>query len=152
VVHQQEVGEANDCRQHVIEIVRDAAGELADGLHLLALGNLHLERALLGGVDGVGDRRLTFALRPLNGAQIDAAAPVLVALKGDVDRLDQALAGDGCIERLAQGLGAIGVGEAWKRHLARRHAIDGAAEQPHEGCVGGADDALAVDGGDGDGR
>ena len=96
--------------------MRDAAGELADGLHLLALGDLHFERPLLGGVDGVGDRRLAFALSPLDGAEIDAPAPLLVVLKGDVDRLDHALPGDGRVERLAQGLGAVGIGEARKRH------------------------------------
>ena len=58
VVHQQEVGEADDRRQHVVEVMGDAAGELTDRLHLLALGDLHLERALLRGVDGIGDRRL----------------------------------------------------------------------------------------------
>ena len=37
VVGEQEVGEADDRRQHIVEVVRDAAGELADRLHLLAL-------------------------------------------------------------------------------------------------------------------
>ena len=151
MIHQEEVGEADDRRQHVVEVMRDAAGELADGLHLLALGDLHFERPLLGGVDGVGDGRLAFTLSPLDGAEIDAPAPLLVVLKGDVDRLDHALPGNCRVERLAQRIGTVGVGEARERHLARRHAIDGASEQPHEGGVGGADGALAVDGGDGDG-
>ena len=103
VIDQEEVGEADDRRQHVVEVMRDAAGELADRLHLLALGDLHFQRALLGGVDGVGDCRLAFAFRPLDGAEIDAPAPLLVILEGDVDRLDHALPGDGRVERLAQG-------------------------------------------------
>ena len=72
--------------------MRDAAGKLADRLHLLALRDLHLERALLGRIDGVGDGRLALALALLDGAQIDPAAAVAVAGKGDIDRLDQALA------------------------------------------------------------
>ena len=58
VVGEQEVGEADDRGQHVVEVVRDAAGELADRLHLLALRELLLERALLGDVEGIDDRRL----------------------------------------------------------------------------------------------
>ena len=48
VVGEQQVGEADDRGQHVVEVVRDAAGELADRLHLLALRELLLERPLLG--------------------------------------------------------------------------------------------------------
>ena len=98
MVHQQEVGEADDRRQHVVEVVRDAAGELADRLHLLPLRDLHLERALLGDVDGVGDGRLAFAGGLLDGAQIDPAAAVAVAGKGDVDGADLALAGKRGVE------------------------------------------------------
>ena len=46
VVGEQEVGEADDRLQHVVEVVRDAAGELADRLHLLGLRELRLELAL----------------------------------------------------------------------------------------------------------
>src|SRR3546814_20568265 len=37
----------------VVEVVRDAAGELTHGLHLLRLRELHLEALLLGHVDEV---------------------------------------------------------------------------------------------------
>jgi len=91
VVHQEEVGEADDRGQHIVEVMRDAAGELTHGLHLLPLGDLQLERALLGRVDGVGDGRLVVAIGLLDGAEIDPAAPLPVAGKGDVDGLDQPL-------------------------------------------------------------
>ena len=58
MVGEEEVGEADDGGEHVVEVVGDAAGELADGLHLLALGELRFERALLGDVDGVDDHRV----------------------------------------------------------------------------------------------
>ena len=112
MIHQQEVGEADDRRQHVVEVVRDAAGELADRLHLLPLRDLHLERALLGRVDGVGDGRLVVAVGLLDRAQIDPAAAVAVAGKGDVDGLDQALPGERRIERAAKRRMALGLDQA----------------------------------------
>ena len=49
-VHEQELAEAQDRRQDVVEVVRDAARELADDLQLLRLAQLLLERPLLGDV------------------------------------------------------------------------------------------------------
>ena len=46
----QQLGEAEDRREHIVEVVRDAAGELADGLQLLGLPQLRFELALLGDV------------------------------------------------------------------------------------------------------
>ena len=47
---EEQVRVAEDRGQHVVEVVRDAAGEAADRLHLLRLAQLHLARAqrLLG--------------------------------------------------------------------------------------------------------
>jgi isocitrate dehydrogenase (NAD+) len=49
------LGVARDRRQQVVEVVRDPAGELADGLHLLRLPELLLQAALVGDVDGGAD-------------------------------------------------------------------------------------------------
>ena len=46
----QRFGGAGDHRQHVVEVVRDAAGELADGVELLRLQQLVLGFARGGGV------------------------------------------------------------------------------------------------------
>ena len=43
VAHQHQVAMADDRGQDIVEIVRDAAGELADRLHLGRLGDLALE-------------------------------------------------------------------------------------------------------------
>ena len=43
--------------QQVVEVVGDAAGELADGLHLLGLRQLQLELLLLGDVHQIGHQR-----------------------------------------------------------------------------------------------
>ncbi|KKL06495.1 hypothetical protein LCGC14_2595480, partial [marine sediment metagenome] len=68
-------------------------------LHLLALRHLGFQGALLGGVDGIGDRRLAFAFDPLDGAKINAPHPLAVVGKGDVDGLDLPLSRGLLIER-----------------------------------------------------
>jgi len=50
----REVEIAGDHRQQVVEIVRNAAGELADRLHLLRLLHLFFGRLALGHVDEQG--------------------------------------------------------------------------------------------------
>ncbi len=102
VVLQKEVGEADDRRQHVVEVMCDAAGQLPDRLHLLTLRDLHLERALLGRLDHIGDDAFALALRTFNGAQIDAAASRLVGGEGDVHRINERLTGKRQRKRLAQ--------------------------------------------------
>ena len=47
----QEVGRRADDGQEVVEVVRDAAGQLADGFHLLRLAQRFLALAALGDVD-----------------------------------------------------------------------------------------------------
>ena len=56
MIGQQQVGIADDGGQHVVEVVRDPAGELADRLHLLTLREVLLQRALLGRVEGEDGR------------------------------------------------------------------------------------------------
>ena len=46
--HQQQVAEPDHRGQQIVEIMRDAAGELSDRLHLLRLRELHFEILLLG--------------------------------------------------------------------------------------------------------
>ena len=55
---QQQVGETDDRRQHVVEVVGDATGEFANRLHLLALRELQFECPLLGHVDQEDDSDL----------------------------------------------------------------------------------------------
>ena len=52
----QEVGRGADDGQEIVEIVRDAAGELADRFHLLRLPQRFLALAALGDVDGLRHR------------------------------------------------------------------------------------------------
>ena len=52
----QEVGRGADDGQEIVEIVRDAAGQLADRFHLLRLAQRFLALAALGDVDGLRHR------------------------------------------------------------------------------------------------
>ena len=89
---EQEVGRHHDGGEHVVEVVRDAAGELADRLHLLLLGDLVLERALLGGLERVDDRGLLVALLlVLDRGDVEAGEALARAGERGVDRRDLAL-------------------------------------------------------------
>ena len=46
-LQQQMVGGQKDRRQHVVEVMRDAAGKRADRIHLLRLRHLGFQRLLL---------------------------------------------------------------------------------------------------------
>jgi hypothetical protein len=56
------VGVADDGRQEVVEVVRHAARQLTDGLHLLSLSQLGLEEPSLGYINGDGDGAHHFML------------------------------------------------------------------------------------------
>ena len=59
---EQEIGEADDGGQHIVEVMRHAAGELADRLHLLALGDLDFERFVLGRIEGEDEETRIFVI------------------------------------------------------------------------------------------
>ena len=46
----QQFGVARDHGQHIVEVARDAAGEPADGVHLLCVGGLFLQLPALADV------------------------------------------------------------------------------------------------------
>ena len=86
---------ADHHRQHVVEIVRDAAGELADRLHLLRLRDGHLRLLDLADIDRQHEAAQHLAvgpeLRDQLGAGVDDAAVVarhlvLVALAAALER------------------------------------------------------------------
>ena len=59
---QQEVGRHHDGGEDIVEIVGDAARQLADGLHFLLLLDAVFKRALRGGLQCVDDRGLAVAI------------------------------------------------------------------------------------------
>ena len=73
------IDRAGDDGEHVVEVVRDAAGQLADGFHLLGLLELFLGRNLLGDIPdkSIDDVTIAAAKRGERdfGAEIRAVAP-----------------------------------------------------------------------------
>src|SRR5579872_586194 len=57
MIGEQKVRIADDGGQHIVEVMGDAAGQLTDGLHFLALRKIFLKRALLGRIKRKKRRR-----------------------------------------------------------------------------------------------
>ena len=83
----EEVREADDRGERVVEVVRDAGDELADGGHLFRLDELVLQTPPLrliieqeheGGAVGAANRHGGNRIGPLAGAQVDLAARSLL--------------------------------------------------------------------------
>ena len=53
----QQLGVAEDRGQEIVEVVGDAAGELADRIHLLRLDQLRFELPAFGDIDADADAR-----------------------------------------------------------------------------------------------
>ena len=83
--HQQEIAEADHRGQQVVEVVRHAAGELSDRLHLLRLGELDLEVLLVGDVDEVQHETAVAAVAAAKARQKDDARLIPVALEPHID-------------------------------------------------------------------
>jgi len=78
LLFEQELAVAQDCRQQVVEVMRNAAGQMANRLHLLCLPKLFLGQAqrLLRGAAG-GDLRADLQDLPRAVRQIDRHTPGL---------------------------------------------------------------------------
>ena len=150
MVGKQQVGEADDRGQHVVEVVGDAAGELADGVHLLLLAELIFERPLLGDVEGVDDHRLDPAGALRDRVDVETRAAVTFRGKRGVDKLDAALPRRGSLQR---GFEVRPVGFADEiDEPARTAAHDRRPEQTQERRIGATDAPGAIEGADGDRR
>ena len=84
--HQQQIAEADHRGQQVVEIMRNAARELADRLHLLRLGELRFEALLLADIDEVQHQAAVIAFPLTEPRQEDNAGPVTQALEPHLNR------------------------------------------------------------------
>ena len=84
---------ADDHREHVVEVVGEAAGELADGFHLLGLGEGGLGAPLLGDVHGVHIAAQHAAVGGEVGYQGAAGAGGLAVAAGEAVFVADPLAG-----------------------------------------------------------
>ena len=148
---QEQIGEADDGGQHVVEVVRHAARQLPDGLHLVAVGEFELQLLLLGGVDNIEDRALA---RPGAGAErahVDAARELALGAQEYLHGARPRAARAGPLQGPHQLLAAALV-------RARRQVVHGlrqpvvAQEHAHERGVGIEYAAVGGDGGDAERR
>ena len=89
VAHHQFLIVEDDALEDVVEVVRDTAGELADGLHLLAMRQADFQLALIGDVHDIGNRRAAIAIQ--RDEDIDVARILACQFQADrlVDGIDQ---------------------------------------------------------------
>ena len=150
---QQQVRRHDDRGQHVVEIVRDAAGKLADRLHLLALRHLGFQRLLLGCVHRVDDGRLLgrrhVCHAGLSRHRVDEDTQMLflrARFQHGVERFDLGLAGARRCERLMEPFHRVAVQQRLEEDMAlQRVRIGDGAEQVHERRVGPQDPAILVE-------
>ena len=139
MAHQQEFAIADDDGEQIVEVVRDAARQLAHGLHLLRLGELGFQRLLLGDVD-----KIEHHLAPRNRAG---------------KKFGHAFAG--CAQLHGLGVARTGAGDAFgnsgaigRGYQIRKNAAlqRGAAKELGEDLVGVEDGAAGIGEGDAHGR
>ena len=144
---EQKIGRQQDQIEHVVEVVRHAAGELADRVHLLLLDEPALEFALLGRLQRIDDGRFLVAFLLADRGDVEARESLALAGQRGVDRRDVPPAlrrlDDRRFERRPVALGDDGADRA-----AAGVAADHALEQPGKQRIGAHDAAVAVDRGD----
>ena len=141
---QQEIGRHHDGGQHVVEVVGDAAGKLADRFHLLGLIALVLGDALARGVEHVDDGGLGLAVVLLDRRDVEAAPALAVAAERGLDRSNLALA-RGRAPDCGRQRPAVAL-----RHDGEDGAafgvLEGSREQPGKERIGAGDLSGLVDG------
>src|SRR5579872_4617219 len=144
---EQKIGREQDQIEHVVEIVRHAAGELADRVHFLLLDQPALELALLGRLQRIDDGRLLIAFLLADGGDVKARGSLALAGQCGVDRSDVpptlSRLDDRSLERRPVALSDDGTDRS-----AAGVAADHALEQPGKQRIGPYDAAVAVDCGD----
>ena len=144
---QQEIVRHHDGREHVVEVVRDAAGELADHVHLLRLVDLVLQRPPLGGLQHVDDGGFGLALVLFDRGDEELPPALPRAVEHRLDRGDVALPFGGLVDRRDQEAAVAGVDGAEDR-LGGRAVGAEALRQFGEARIGAHHRAAAVDGRD----
>ncbi len=144
---EQEVGRHHDGGEHIVEIVRDAAGKLADQLHLLLLRDFIFEFALRRGFERIDDGRFLVALLFLDRGDIETAEPFAVARERRIDRCDVAVAKRGLRDRRGERL-AVAFDDRGEDRAVLPLAAARAVEQAREQRIGAHHAAMLVDGRD----
>ena len=144
---QQKIGRHHDGGEHVVEVVRDAAGQLADELHLLLLGDFILELALCRGFQRIDDGRFLVALFFLDRGDIETAEPLAVPRQHGIDGDDVALAERCLLDRRLQRL-AVTLRDDDEDRPILALAAAGALKQARKQRIGAHHTAVLIDGRD----
>ena len=136
----QEFDVADDDAKKVVEVVRDAAGELADRLHLLRLAQLRLHPLLARDVLGKGEQQPRPPAQRAQLRQADAGPGDRPGVR-DVARLDAEVGTGPAADRIAQQFPVVDV-----RQLTDGPSGDlfGIGPEHATECRVGLHDALAV--------
>ena len=89
MAQQQKIAKADHRRQQIVEVVRDAARQLADSLHLLRLGQLFLKAFSARRVDEIGEQ---LRATRLGDAGIELRRAPSLARQANLDRVEGAAA------------------------------------------------------------
>src|SRR5581483_3917664 len=144
------LGVAEDHREQVVEVMRDAAGQAADSLHLLRLPQLLLEALARREIDERGDQTQQLAVaRDREESNLDLEARPI----GAVERLVVHERAAGAQQRLAQPAGPAGAADlerlAVMEQLVRvapdQRSLARVAEHRRRGAVGKGERSVAVD-------
>ena len=125
---------------------------LPDRLHLVALGELQLQRLLLGGIDGIEHGAFACARAGAERAHVDAPRQLALRPEGDLDGRGARAARDRPLQRLGKLAAGLLLAVGHEAGHRRRHAAALHGEHAHEGRVGGDDAAVGVGGGDAERR
>ena len=142
VIGEQQVRIADDRGQHVVEVMRDAAGELADRLHLLRLREILLQRALLGRVERVEEGGFRAALG-FFGRQEQANRALSLADERHVERRNVGLSGRRGGERRLEARRGRAPPPPRRSTRSAFGPADEIGKQPREGGVGARDLAAS---------
>ena len=96
---EQEIRRHHDGGEHIVEIVRDTAGQLSDRLHFLLLLNAVFERALRGRFERVNDRSFAVAVLFLDRQHEEVRPAFCAAGERRFDRCNIALPLGGLADR-----------------------------------------------------
>ena len=149
VIGEQQVGIADDRGQHIVEIMRDAAGELADRLHLLRLCEFLLQVALLRSCRARKSTRRAGRLllgRDRIAARSGSTRPAPRRWRS-LSSMPLAAAAIALCKAARWGSA-----RPWRQAASAFSGFQRAGEKFGKGGVGAQDGAVALDRGDGHGR
>src|SRR5690606_34390122 len=128
-----------DGSKHIIEVMRDAACKLANGLHLLALRHLVFEGLLLCRLNGRDNRSFFGALTTQvgYGAHVEADMPLFIARQHCIDGRNARLSCKGSGKRPVESLAVALMHDDLKLRISvNRIAINDRRENIEETRIG----------------